>query len=65
MTAARLQAQTRRAGPTPEAELSDDQLLERFVARRDDSAEAAFAALIRRHGPMVLRVCGQVRAIAP
>jgi RNA polymerase sigma factor (sigma-70 family) len=35
-------------------ELNDGQLLEQFVARRD---EAAFAALVRRHGPMVLGVC--------
>jgi RNA polymerase sigma factor (sigma-70 family) len=36
------------------AGLSDPQLLERFAADRD---EAAFAALVERHGPMVLRVC--------
>ena len=34
--------------------LTDGQLLDRFVQRRD---EAAFAALVERHGPMVLRVC--------
>ena len=41
------------------AELTDRQLLERFTSRpgRDDSAELAFAALVKRHGPMVLRVC--------
>jgi RNA polymerase sigma factor (sigma-70 family) len=40
--------------------MSDGQLLARFVRHRDDLAEAAFTALIRRHGPMVLRVCRQV-----
>ena len=38
------------------AGLSDGQLLARFVARRDPAAEAAFAALVRRHGAMVLGV---------
>ncbi len=33
---------------------TDAQLLERFVARRD---ETAFTALVRRHGPMVMGVC--------
>src|SRR6516164_5309981 len=33
---------------------TDRQLLDDFAARRD---EAAFAALVARHGPMVLRVC--------
>ncbi len=35
-------------------EFSDRQLLARFVAQRD---EAAFAALLQRHGPLVWRVC--------
>jgi RNA polymerase sigma factor (sigma-70 family) len=38
-------------------ELSDRQLLERFAA---DKSEAAFAMLVRRHGPMVLNVCRSV-----
>lgn len=37
--------------------LTDRELIERFAARRD---EDAFAALVRRHGPMVLRVCRRV-----
>ncbi len=41
------------------AGLGDRVLLERFAERRDaddPEAEAAFAALVERHGPMVLRV---------
>src|SRR5436305_12050130 len=37
--------------------LTDAELLERYVTDRD---EAAFAALLRRHGPMVLGVCRRV-----
>jgi RNA polymerase sigma factor (sigma-70 family) len=36
---------------------TDRELLEQYVACRD---EAAFAALLRRHGPMVLGVCRRV-----
>jgi RNA polymerase sigma factor (sigma-70 family) len=39
------------------ATLSDRHLLERFVSRND---EAAFAALVCRHGPLVLSVCRRV-----
>jgi RNA polymerase sigma factor (sigma-70 family) len=42
------------------AGLTDRQLIERFVARRDPAGEAAFAALVTRHGPMVLGVCRQL-----
>ncbi len=42
------------------AGLSDRQLLERFTAQRDAAGEAAFAALVTRHGPMVLDVCRQL-----
>jgi RNA polymerase sigma factor (sigma-70 family) len=37
--------------------MSDAELLDRFVVRRDEAAEAAFEELVIRHGPMVLRVC--------
>jgi len=40
--------------------LADEQLLEQFTARRGDAAEAAFEALVLRHGPMVLGVCRRV-----
>src|SRR5262249_18566289 len=38
-------------------DVSDSQLLQRFTARRE---EAAFAALVRRHGPMVLGVSRRI-----
>jgi RNA polymerase sigma factor (sigma-70 family) len=44
------------------AGLSDGQLIERFLSIRD---EGAFAALVGRHGPMVLAVCRTVLKDAP
>jgi RNA polymerase sigma factor (sigma-70 family) len=52
------------------AGLSDTELLERFTARSASAAEAsvaaeaAFAALVARHGPMVLGVCRRALADA-
>jgi RNA polymerase sigma factor (sigma-70 family) len=40
--------------------MGDEQLLERFVANHDESAEAAFEELMIRHGPMVFGVCRRV-----
>ena len=40
--------------------LGDGQLLERFATDRGEGAELAFAVLVERHGPMVLRVCHSV-----
>jgi RNA polymerase sigma factor (sigma-70 family) len=42
------------AAERPENQRPDAELLQAFLARRD---QAAFEALVRRHGPLVLRVC--------
>ncbi len=39
------------------AGLADVELLARFLADRGAGGESAFAAIVTRHGPMVLRVC--------
>src|SRR5262249_53439963 len=39
------------------AAITDGELLERYIRQRD---EAAFEALVRRHGPMVLGVCRRI-----
>ena len=39
---------------------SDEQLLERFLSHRDETADEAFAELVQRHGPMVLGVCRRI-----
>src|SRR5262249_11123577 len=52
-----LQHLRHRAGAEGTAALSDRQLLERFLVQQE---EAAFAALVQRHGPLVLGVCRRV-----
>ena len=39
------------------ADLADGELLKRFLTRRD---HAAFEAIVRRYGPMILGVCRRV-----
>jgi membrane fusion protein, multidrug efflux system len=39
---------------------TDGQLLERFATGRGEPRELAFAALVERHGPFVLRICRSV-----
>jgi RNA polymerase sigma factor (sigma-70 family) len=49
--------------PPAGGEPTDERLLEDFLARRDnpdEAAEDAFAAIVRRHGPMVRGVCRRV-----
>src|SRR5437899_143242 len=58
LQAAQVLRQIRRlAAASGEDDLTDRDLLRRFVAVRD---EAAFAALVRRHGAMVLNTCRRV-----
>lgn len=40
--------------------LADGELLDRFTTRTEEVSERAFGVLIKRHGPMVLRVCRNV-----
>jgi RNA polymerase sigma factor (sigma-70 family) len=41
-------------------DLSDGQLVEQFLTGKDGADQLAFAALVERHGPLVLGVCQQV-----
>ena len=57
MLANSLDVSGRYAGSLVYDALSDGQLLEWFIQQR---AQAAFTALVRRHGPMVMSVCRRV-----
>src|SRR5262245_34356888 len=54
--------QIRRLTEAAHGPLSDRELLARFAGRRD---EAAFEAVVRRHGLMVLRVCQRALGNSP
>jgi RNA polymerase sigma factor (sigma-70 family) len=41
-------------------DLSDGQLVQRFLTARDGADQSAFRVLVERHGPMVVRVCRDV-----
>ena len=45
--------------------LTDAELLDRFITRRGEAAEAAFATLVERHAPMVLATCRQLLGECP
>ncbi|HTU90056.1 MAG TPA: sigma-70 family RNA polymerase sigma factor, partial [Gemmataceae bacterium] len=53
----RLIQHIRRLAGDPQSTPSDGELLRRYLERRED---AAFAALVRRHGPLVFSVCQSV-----
>ena len=64
MARGRNQIVFRRSAPSStwgrSAGLTDGELLDRFEAGRGEVAELAFAVLVERHGPMVLRACRRI-----
>jgi hypothetical protein len=46
-------------------DLSDGQLVQRFLTARDGADQAAFTALVERHGPMVREHSSQSKAANP
>src|SRR5690348_5879949 len=57
MAPARLLRLARETAPPPAGDPADTELLRRYAAERD---EGAFAELVRRNGPLVLRTCRHV-----
>ena len=57
MANGQLSCDRRGVDPAPADDTSDKDLLKRFLDSRE---EAAFEALVRRHGPMILAVCQRV-----
>src|SRR5262245_6438788 len=49
-------------GPGTSGALSGAELVERYLTRAGSGREDAFAVLVQRHGPMVLRVCRRILA---
>jgi hypothetical protein len=45
--------------------LTDPQLVELFVKNHGPEREDAFAALVQRHGPMILSVCRRMLGGSP
>ncbi len=47
-------------GPSDDPELSDEELLDRFLSGEEIDSQEAFRTLVVRHGPMVLGICRHV-----
>jgi RNA polymerase sigma factor (sigma-70 family) len=50
----------RQEGTSDDRELSDEELLDRFLSGQEIDSQEAFRTLVVRHGPMVLGICRHV-----